>query len=271
MQLKSLGPIRATGWAFRLSADFRVFSRVAFFAFVLLLQVMQANPAGAQHGTAGHEVVHEASSSQHHSALVIGGWEGSAAGIAYSEFNHHVAGLLLLLIGCAELNQALRSSAPLWARLLLPGALGVMGMFLLIWSDHEAWPIGSMSLSQTLFGGDHEILQHKLYGILALVSASIEILRRSGRVKHAGWMVPLPAFAILGGWMLFGHSHGAHPSADKIALHHAIMGSLAITAGSSRLVSAWKTRGMMPARSRWELLWAGFLILIALQLIFYFE
>ena len=43
--------------------------------------------------------------------------------------------------------------------------------------------------------------------------------------------------------MLFGHSHGFHPSAQKIAMHHAIMGTMAVTAGSTKLVSAW----VMPA------------------------
>ncbi len=144
-------------------------------------------------------------------------------------------------------------------------------MFLLIWSDHEAWPIGPMSLFDTLFGGDPEILQHKLYGVLALAIASIEMLRRLGIVRHAGWMVPLPAFAIVGGWMLFAHSHGAHPSAHKIAMHHAVMGTLAITAGSSKLVGAWRQEHGQGMLSRWEALWSTLILLIALQLMFYSE
>jgi putative copper resistance protein D len=198
-------------------------------------------------------------------------WEGSVAGIAYSEFNHHVAGWLLLLIALAELGLVLRPGVPRSIVLLLPGALGATGIFLLVWSDHEAWPIGHMTLSETLFGGDQEILQHKLYGVLALTIASIEVLRRFGLVTHAAWLFPLPAFAIIGGWMLFSHSHGAHPSAHKIALHHAIMGTLAVTAGSSKLVGAWKNGRSLPVSSRWELLWAGLILLIGLQLIFYSE
>lgn len=37
-----------------------------------------------------------------------GGWEGSAEGIAYSEFNHHFTGLSDLLFGLAELANALQ-------------------------------------------------------------------------------------------------------------------------------------------------------------------
>jgi len=35
-------------------------------------------------------------------------WEGSVEGIALSEFNHRSAGLLVMLMGVAELSQASR-------------------------------------------------------------------------------------------------------------------------------------------------------------------
>ena len=38
--------------------------------------------------------------------------------------------------------------------------------------------------------------------------AIIELLRRLGRIGHPAWAAPLPLFAIIGGLMLFGHSHG---------------------------------------------------------------
>lgn len=273
--LNLLRPIRPPGWAFPLPASLEslfALPRVPWPALfmVLVMQLMWMNPVLAQHGGEHSSGVDAGTHGPHKSGALVA-WEGSREGIAYSEFNHHVAGLFLMVIGSAELAQALRVSSPLWARLLLPAALGLAGIFVLIWSDHDAWPIGSLTLSQTLLGGDHEILQHKLYGVLALLTASIEIFRRTGRVRHAGWMIPLPAFAVLGGWMLFSHSHGAHPAAEKIALHHAIMGTLAITAGSSRLVSAWKTGATIPAQSRWELLWAALIFLIGLQLIIYSE
>lgn len=237
---------------------------------VLIWQVLWMHSGFAQHTPEGSKKPHVHLHDDHTSAgLVI--WEGSREGIAYSEFNHRVAGLFMMVIGAAELSQALRFSSPFWARLLLPGVLGLTGIFLLIWSDHEAWPVGSLSLAQTLFGGDHEILQHKTYGLCALVTALIEILRRSGRVRHPAWMVPLPAFAILGGWMLFDHSHGTHPAAENISLHHAVMGTMAITAGACRLVSAWKAGPIVTAQSRWELCWAGLVFLIGVELLLYSE
>ena len=158
-------------------------------------------------------------------ALTPEAWEGSAKGIAYSERNHHIAGLLVILMGVAELTHVMRLAALSWVRLLLPSALLCAGAFLLIWSDHEAWPIGSLTFSQSFFGDDYEIIQHKIYGMLAFAVGSVELFRRLGRAGHKAWASPLPLMAIVGGLMLFGHSHGFHPSAQKIAMHHAIMGT----------------------------------------------
>ncbi|MBI5854742.1 MAG: hypothetical protein HZB35_05835 [Nitrospirae bacterium] len=199
-------------------------------------------------------------------------WEGSPEGKAYSEFNHHVAGGLVVLIGLAELAGALGWSRMAWARSLLPVAMIGGGLLLLIWSDHEAWPIGHMSFSQTYLGRDHEIVQHKIYAILSLSLGTIEWLRRSGALRHVAWRMLLPAFALVGGLMLFMHSHGAHPSAHKIALHHAAMGALALLAGSCKLASVQGT--VMPGEirvSRWELAWSGLVLAIGIQLLFYSE
>lgn len=273
-------PIRQSGWAVpfppyspsRLFFCLRLLGPWLRFAvlFCLVLSLCEAPPAMAQHaGPADPEM---AGGHQHHSGGVTKtSWEGSIQAIAYSEFNHHLAGLFLLLIGLSEVRQALGWPALVWTRFLLPGALTVGGIFLLIWSDHDSWPIGSLTFGQTFFGDDPEILQHKAYGILALGVGTIEFFRRQGWFAHAAWTVPLPLFAIVGGLMLFSHSHGDHPAAYKIALHHAIMGTMAITAGSSKLVSGWRARQMVRERSYWELIWASLVLVIGLQLLIYSE
>jgi putative copper resistance protein D len=226
----------------------------------------------AQHPPSEHDDAHESAiAHEHPGGHAASGWEGSAEGIAYSEFNHHLAGLCTLLLGLAELGLALRAQSPVWTRLVLPGALAVVGLFLLVWSDHEAWPIGSLSFAETFFGQDHEILQHKLYGILAVAVATGEILRRLGRVTHPAWALPLPLFAVIGGLMLFAHSHGAHPAAHKIAIHHAIMGTMAVGAGGSKSIAAWLGASSERSVKGWELAWAGLIILIGLQLLVYSE
>jgi putative copper resistance protein D len=241
----------------------------AFFLPIILL-IVAAGPVAAQHGGVPHETIHD----HRVSSIQAAGpqWEGSLEGIAYSDRNHHVAGLLVLLIGLTELREAFAITLLAWSRFLLPAAMLSAGGLLMIWSDHDAWPIGALNLAETFSGTDHEILQHKIYGILSLAVGLIEWLRRAGRLRHAFWNFPLPAFAVIGGLMLFMHSHGIHPSAQAIALNHAVMGTMAIVAGSCKLISARADSASNPAApSRWKLAWAGFVLLIGIQLLFYSE
>lgn len=280
MHETSFRPIRHSGWAVRFlpvslsrpNYCLRLLrswcALLALCCFVVLASTGSFSIAESDdHGhssTENHGHHHESSPSASQ-------WEGSREGIAYSEFNHHLAGVFLLLIGLSELRQALGWPVLTWTRFLLPGALAVAGLFLLIWSDHDAWPIGSMTFAETFFGKDPEVLQHKTYGVLALAVGTIEFLRRLGRSATAVWTVPLPIFAVVGGFMLFSHSHGDHPAADKIALHHLMMGTMAIIAGSSKLISGWRQRQLATERSYWELVWAILVLVIGVQLLFYSE
>lgn len=238
-----------------------------------LMALLLSPPILAQYSAGSHTDSPGSIGSSHehqHGGASPEAWEGSPKGIAYSERNHHIAGLMVLLMGLAELSHAMRLSYLAWARLLLPSAMLLAGFFVMIWSDHEAWPIGNLSFAETFFA-DPEIIQHKLFGILALTVGSVELFRRLGHVGHRAWASPLPLMAIIGGLMLFGHSHGDHPAAHKIAMHHAIMGTMAVTAGSSKLFSTWANPLRVESFSRWEWLWAGLILLIGAQLLIYSE
>jgi putative copper resistance protein D len=243
--------------------------------FVLLaFLLLSVDPIWAQHDGHGQSSLQEQVSTDHEHHAATGdraGWEGSVAGVAYSEFNHHLIGMLVLIIGLSELRHALAMSFWDWARFLLPGALLTSGFFLLVWSDHNAWPIGALSFVETFFGSDQEIFQHKSYGLLSLTVGAIELLHRFGQIRHAAWVAPLPLFAIIGGLMLFGHSHGDHPSAHKIAMDHAMMGTMAVTAGSSKLLSNWFRSPSHAQSSMWELIWPFLILLIGIQLLIYSE
>ena len=272
MRIPTRRPLRPARWAFPFGN--RRNDGVLLGFVILVCLFLSAMPLWAQHGehdpTSMHETVppgHNVHGPDGHHA----GWEGSVAGIAYSEFNHHLTGMMVVIIGLCELRQALPMPFWAWTRFLLPGALLTSGFFVLVWSDHEAWPIGSLSFMQTFFASDSEILQHKSYALLLLAVGTIELLRRLRQVGHALWATPLPAFAIIGGFMLFGHSHGIHPSAHQIAMGHALIGTMAVTAGSSKLLSDWLRSPTQSPHSKWELLWAGLILLIGMQLLMYSE
>lgn len=280
MRMMARGPIRSAGWAFPLlsNRDGRVrrgLHRGRSVAFLILVSLfLSAVPLWAERDGRNQISVHGAVTTDHEHHGTVGhqaGWEGSVAGIAYSEFNHHLTGMLVLIIGLSELRQAMGVPFWAWIRFLLPGALLATGSFLLIWSDHDAWPIGSLSFLQTFFEGESEIFQHKSYALMSLTVGTIEFLRRLGQIGHAVWVTPLPVFAIIGGLMLFSHSHGVHPSAQKIAMDHALMGTMAVTAGSSKLLSDWFRSPSYARSSKWELLWAGLIVLIGMQLLMYSE
>ena len=111
---------------------------------LLVCLFLSAMPLWAQHDQHGQAPAQEEVVTGHEHHMAVGspaGWEGSIAGIAYSEFNHHLTGMLIVIIGLSELRHALATRFWAWTRFLLPGALFTTGSFLLIWSDHNAWPI----------------------------------------------------------------------------------------------------------------------------------
>ena len=218
--------------------------------------------------TQQHDASHEPALHNHDALPAAGQWDGSPEGVAYSEFNHHMAGVFVLLIGLSELRGGLGVSMLAWSRFLLPLAMLGAGGFLMIWSDHEAWPIGYKSFAGTYFSDDWETVQHKLYAILLLGVGAIEMLRRTDKVKHLAWGMPLPVFALIGGVMLFLHSHGTHPSAHKIAIHHAAMGTTALLAGLCKIIAGMKPQ---TGRSPWGLAWSVLVLLIGVELLVYSE
>jgi hypothetical protein len=54
-------------------------------------------------------------------------------------------------------------------------------------------------------------------------------------------------------------------------MHHAMMGTMAATAGSSKLLSGWFRSPFHVRSPAWEWLWAGLIVLIGMQLLTYSE
>lgn len=125
-----------------------------------------------------------------------------------SEFNHHLAGFLVLLAGLLILADG--SIRQRWAigRHVWPICFLVSGVFLLIFSDTELWPFGEQSW---YFGLTHhkEVLQHKVFAILLLAVGMIELQRARAILKASwsGWIFPVVASA--GSLMLLFHDHQA--------------------------------------------------------------
>jgi putative copper resistance protein D len=76
---------------------------------------------------------------------------------------------------------------------------------------------------------------------------------------------------LVGALLLFVHSHGNHPANHTIELHHALLGSLGVGAALSNAMISWTSGVSTPAVKRWEAAWAGFVIVMGLQLLLYSE
>ncbi|MGE3977668.1 MAG: hypothetical protein AB7F94_08755 [Nitrospira sp.] len=198
-------------------------------------------------------------------------WEASSEGKAFSEFAHHFAGSLEVIFGLAELGAAIQYPLPYWTRFILPGALSMVGGFTLIWSDRDAWPIGSLSFVATFFGDDREMIEHKVYGILTFAVAFFETLRRLGWVRHPAWAAPLVLLVLAGGLSLFVHSHGNHPEAAKIQFQHSLLGIVDVGAAFSKGLASWLPGASSQMRNRWDMAWGGSIILSGLLLLAYSE
>ena len=235
-----------------------------------LFVAASASPAQGQ-SHSGHYSSGEIGFGQDADVTPEGQWEGSAQGTAYSEFNHRFVGLFVLLFGLGELGHALRYQLPFWIRFVLPSALAVIGPYLLIWSDHEAWPIGSLTFIQTFSGQDPEMIQHKFYGVFGSIAAVSETLRRIGWARHPAWATPLFILGLVGSLLLFIHSHVHHSGSHMIELHHALLGSFGIGAAVSNAMVAWTFGASEQTVQRWEGAWAGFAIVMGLQLLVYNE
>jgi putative copper resistance protein D len=100
----------------------------------------------------------------------------NAGDIAWSEYNHHWSGLLVLLVGFAALLDG-TGKVPIsrhWPLLFL-----LLALFIGVRADPEAWPLGEIGLLDSL--RDPEVVQHKL---AALLVAGFAVA--SGRCGSAG-------------------------------------------------------------------------------------
>jgi putative copper resistance protein D len=154
----------------------------------------------------------------------------NADDIAWSEYNHHWAGLIVVLVGVlALLNRAgLR-----WARHWPLAFLG-LAVFLFFRSDPETWPMGDIGFWDSM--RDVEVLQHRFFVLLIVVFTFFEwrVRATNWTNRHAALVFPLLCAA--GGTMLLTHSHAISNVKDQllIELTHTPLALAGIAAGWAR-------------------------------------
>jgi hypothetical protein len=125
---------------------------------------------------------------------------------AWSTFNHRAAGWFLLVWGLAALAAGIEWPRRTWRRYAAPMVLFGLAEFLFFRNDPEAWPVGPMSFWASLH--DPEDLQHRIFLLLVILIAVVELLRAADRLHPVAAKYALPALGTFGGVYLFFHKHG---------------------------------------------------------------
>ncbi|PYU68585.1 MAG: copper resistance protein [Acidobacteria bacterium] len=186
---------------------------------------------------------------------------------AWSEYNHHWAGIVVLAMGLLALvAQAGKVS---WAR-NWPLAFFGLSAFLFLRSDPETWPLGPIGFWATL--ADPEVLLHRFFAVLVIALAIFEWRVQTGRVASGRVRLVFPVLIAVSGALLLTHSHSLGNVKEEVLaeLSHIPLAILAVTAGCSRwlelrLPTENQTRNVM-AR-----LWPLCIALIGLVLLNYRE
>ncbi|MBL6457527.1 CopD family protein [Belnapia sp. T6] len=188
----------------------------------------------------------------------------NATDIAWSEYNHHWAGVMVLLVGLAALLDA-TGRVPLarhWPLVFLG-----LAAFLLVRSDPEAWPLGDIGLLDSL--RDPEVVQHKIAALLVVVFALSEWSVRLGLLRGRVRFV-FPVAMLAGGVLLLAHTHAISniKEAQLIELSHLPLAILSVVAGCARWT---ELRGPPELARIGRPLWPACLIGIGILLLLYRE
>jgi len=190
-----------------------------------------------------------------------------------SEFNHHLAGLFVILAGVFILVQGTLLQRWSYLRFAWPSCFLLSGLFLLIFSDTELWPFGPQSW---WYGLTHnpEDLQHKTFAVILLALGIFEVQRVRGALKSAWVKWLFPILACGGSVLLLFHEHhsGMHGAAHmttmaRIKAEHFNFAATGFGIGVFRGVSEVPTRWRVLFAKLWPLL----MILLGALLVLYHE
>ncbi|HXN28526.1 MAG TPA: hypothetical protein VN902_15475 [Candidatus Acidoferrales bacterium] len=189
-----------------------------------------------------------------------------------SEFNHHLAGVMLILaalffLGKERLARRWPAANYAWAACLL-----FAGFFLLVFSDTEIWPFGYQSFYFALTHNP-EVAQHKTFAAILLGLGVVATMRASGRLRAAWSAWLFPVLALGGATLLLFHHHGGMHGPDAMQTMVRVQQQHLRFAGVGAGVAVAK--GVADSSEKWrplfDRLWPLFMIALGVLLLLYTE
>lgn len=187
------------------------------------------------------------------------------ADMAWSEYNHHWAGMVVLAIGLLALAE--RTGRARWARhwpLLFLG----LAVFLFLRSDPENWPYGPNGFFESF--AYPEVAQHRVFVVLIVALGLFEWAVRTHRIASARAALAFPLLCAIGGAVLLTHSHSVGNVKEELLIEmtHIPIAVLGVIAGWARWLEV-----RLPESDRripsW--IWPACFVLIGIVLLLYRE
>jgi copper resistance protein D len=187
------------------------------------------------------------------------------ADIAWSDYNHHWAGLMVLVAGLLQL--AWWTGWAKWAR-HWPLVFLALAAFIFVRADPENWPLGPNGFWESF--DNSEVLQHRAFAALTLAFGLFEWAVRTGRIRSERAALVFPLICTLGGALLLTHSHSLGNVKEELLaeLTHVPLALLAVVAGCARWLELRLPSGDRRIPS---LVWPLCFVLIGLLLLLYRE
>jgi copper resistance protein D len=196
-----------------------------------------------------------------------GGSENDAMDRAWSEYNHHWAGLIVFAAGIFALLARLKRMA--WAR-NWPLLFIALAVFIVLRADPETWPLGPRPFWASFAEAD--VLEHRFFAVLITAFAIYEWAVQTGRVRSMKAALVFPTMCAVGGALLLTHSHAMGNVKDEMLaeMTHTPIALLGATAGMSRWVELRLPRED-GKRNMASWIWPISLILVGIVLMDYRE
>jgi putative copper resistance protein D len=189
------------------------------------------------------------------------------ADIAWSEYNHNCAGLVVFLMGILALLS--RSRYFPWAK-IWPLAFLLLAVFLFFRADPENWPMGPNGFWASFAVTD--VLQHRAAVVLIIAFAIFQYRVEMNWVKSPTAALVFPAVCALGGVVLLTHTHALSNVKEELLaeLSHTPLAIFGIVAGWSRWLEL-RLPEESSTRKRLAWVWPVCFIIVGLILMDYHE